>query len=96
MAGSETGPMTRYELYQLPDQWLLRSWWYWKPAGADDSEGHGPVPFRWLAAARPAGHQMNRWMLLALIIVAAMAAVAFGFIHWLDHACIDCCGQPSC
>jgi len=41
--------MTRYELYQLPDQWLLRSWWYWKPVGADDSEGHGPWPLRSLA-----------------------------------------------
>ncbi len=41
--------MSRFDLYQLPGQWLLRSWWYWKPAGADDSEGHGPYPLRALA-----------------------------------------------
>lgn len=41
--------MPRFTVYQDPSQWFTSSWWYWKPAGAPDGEGHGPVPFRWMA-----------------------------------------------
>jgi hypothetical protein len=41
----------RYVLYQDADQWFTAKWWYWKAVGAPDAEGHGPYPFKWMAAA---------------------------------------------
>ena len=40
----------RYDLYQDSSQWLTMNWWYWKPSGAPEAKGHGPFPFRWMAA----------------------------------------------
>lgn len=41
--------MPKFTLYQDPSQWIAKSWWYWKPAGAADLKGHGPYPFKSLA-----------------------------------------------
>lgn len=43
--------MLRVDLYQDRSQWFTSRWWYWKPASAPESQGHGPFPFKWMAAA---------------------------------------------
>lgn len=40
---------SKFKLYTDPSQWVNWTWWYWKPKGAPDAEGHGPFPSKFLA-----------------------------------------------